>query len=116
MAMPAQQSAVMSSAPVSSMNKAAGTFSTVRQVGGALGVAIVAAVFAAHGSDRSPLSFTDGFSAAMIAASVMAFAGAASGLLAPGRRAPVAPPGPAPGAPAPVSGRDRAAEDELGVG
>jgi EmrB/QacA subfamily drug resistance transporter len=111
MAMPAQQSAVMSSAPVSSMSKAAGTFSTVRQVGGALGVAILAAVFAAHGSDRSPLGFTDGFSAAMIAAAVMAFAGAASGLLAPGRRAPVAPAS----APAPVSGQVRAEEEELGV-
>jgi predicted phage tail protein len=116
MAMPAQQSAVMSSAPVSAMNKAAGTFSTVRQVGGALGIAIVAAVFAAHGSDRSPLSFTDGFSAAMIAAGAMALAGAASGLLAPGRRAPAASAGAATGAPAPVSGRGQAAEDELGVG
>jgi EmrB/QacA subfamily drug resistance transporter len=116
MAMPAQQSAVMSSAPVSAMNKAAGTFSTVRQVGGTLGIAIVAAVFVAHGSDRSPLSFTDGFSAAMIAAGVMALAGAASGLLAPGRRAPAAPAGAATGAPAPVSGRGQAAEDELGVG
>jgi EmrB/QacA subfamily drug resistance transporter len=116
MAMPAQQSAVMSSAPVSAMNKAAGTFSTVRQVGGALGIAIVAAVFVAHGSDRSPLSFTDGFSAAMIAAGVMALAGAASGLLAPGRRAPAASAGAAAGAPAPVSGRGQAAEDELGVG
>jgi MFS family permease len=116
MAMPAQQSVVMSSAPVSAMNKAAGTFSTVRQVGGALGIAIVAAVFAVHGSDRSPLSFTDGFSAAMIAAGVMALAGAASGLLAPGRRAPAASAGAATGAPAPVSGRGQAAEDELGVG
>ena len=86
MAMPAQQSAVMSSAPVSSMGKAAGTFSTVRQLGGALGIAILAAVFSAHGTDASPLGFADGFSAAMIAAAVMAFAGAASGLLAPGRR------------------------------
>jgi EmrB/QacA subfamily drug resistance transporter len=111
MAMPAQQSAVMSSAPVSSMSKAAGTFSTVRQVGGALGIAILAAVFAAHGSDRSPLGFADGFSAAMIAAAVMAFAGAASGLLAPGRRAPAAPVS----APASVSGRVRAEEEELGV-
>jgi hypothetical protein len=93
------------------MNKAAGTFSTVRQVGGALGIAILAAVFAAHGSDRSALSFTDGFSAAMTAAAVMAFAGAASGLLAPGRRAPAAPTS----APAPVSGQVRAAEDEVDV-
>jgi EmrB/QacA subfamily drug resistance transporter len=113
MALPAQQSAVMSSVPVSSMSKAAGTFSTVRQLGGALGIAILAAVFSAHGTDRSPLGFADGFSAAMIAAAVMAFAGAASGLLAPGRRRV---PGPAVGATAPVAGPIHAAEEELGVG
>jgi MFS family permease len=86
MAMPAQQSAVMSSAPLAAMNKAAGTFSTVRQVGGALGIAILAAVFAAHGSDRSPFEFASGFSAAIIVAALMAFAGAVSGLFAPGRK------------------------------
>jgi EmrB/QacA subfamily drug resistance transporter len=109
MAMPAQQSAVMSSAPVASMNKAAGTFSTVRQLGGALGVAILAAVFAAHGTDRSPLGFADGFSAAMIAAAVMAFAGAASGLPAPGRRQASAVPA------AVVKPMPAAEEEELGV-
>jgi MFS family permease len=108
MAMPAQQSAVMSSVPLQSMGKAAGTFSTLRQVGGALGIAILAAVFAAHGSDRSPLEFTDGFSAAMIASAAMAFAGAASGLFAPGRR-----PSPA-AAPVPVAAMARA-QEELGV-
>ena len=52
MAMPAQQSAVMTSVPPPLMGKAAGTFSTVRQLGGALGIAVLAAVFAAHGTDR----------------------------------------------------------------
>jgi EmrB/QacA subfamily drug resistance transporter len=108
MAMPAQQSAVMSSVPLQSMGKAAGTFSTLRQVGGALGIAILAAVFAAHGSDRSPLEFADGFSAAVIASAAMAFAGAASGLFAPGRR-----PSPA-AAPVPVAAMARA-QEELGV-
>ena len=86
MAMPAQQSAVMTSVPPAAMGKAAGTFSTVRQLGGALGIAVLAAVFAANGSDRSPVEFADGFSAAITAAAIMAFLGAASGLLAPGRR------------------------------
>jgi EmrB/QacA subfamily drug resistance transporter len=112
MAMPAQQSAVMSAAPVSSMNKAAGTFSTVRQVGGALGVAVLAAVFSAHGTDRSPVGFADGFSAAMIGAAVMAFAGAASGLLAPGRRHAS---GVAVAVPAPAADRVPVAEEEIGV-
>ncbi|MGX1471525.1 UNVERIFIED_CONTAM: EmrB/QacA subfamily drug resistance transporter [Streptomyces canus] len=85
MAMPAQQSAVMTSVPPQSMGKAGGTFSTVRQLGGALGIAVLAAVFAAHGSDRSPEEFADGFSAAIITSAVLAFVGAASGILAPGR-------------------------------
>ncbi|MEU0945578.1 MFS transporter [Streptomyces canus] len=85
MAMPAQQSAVMTSVPPQSMGKAGGTFSTVRQLGGVLGIAVLAAVFAAHGSDRSPEQFADGFSAAIITSAVLAFVGAASGLLAPGR-------------------------------
>ncbi|HVV30752.1 MAG TPA: MFS transporter [Mycobacteriales bacterium] len=92
MAMPAQQSAVMSTVPVALMNKASGTFNTVRQVGGALGIAILAAVFAAHGNDRSPLAFANGFAAAIVAAAVMAFVGAASGLFAPGRKPVVVPP------------------------
>ncbi|MDT5015783.1 MAG: hypothetical protein QOD39_1943, partial [Mycobacterium sp.] len=93
MAMPAQQSAVMTSVPVHSMSKAGGTFSTVRQLGGALGVSVLAAVFAANGNALSPNGFADGFSAAMVAAAVLAFAGAASGLLAPGRpRVPQAAP------------------------
>jgi hypothetical protein len=43
-------------------------------------------VFAANGNATTPLGFADGFSAAMIAAAALAFAGAASGLLATGRR------------------------------
>jgi MFS family permease len=86
MAMPAQQSAVMTSVPLHSMAKAGGTFSTVRQLGGALGIATLAAAFAANSDGLTPGAFADGFSAAMIAAAALAFAGAASGLLAPGRR------------------------------
>ncbi|MCU1613763.1 MAG: drug resistance transporter, EmrB/QacA subfamily [Frankiales bacterium] len=109
MAMPAQQSAVMASVPTASMSKAAGTFSAVRQVGGVLGIAILAAVFAAHGSDRSPREFADGFAAAMVAAAILALLGAASGLLAPGRR-------PAHTRPRTVEPTGDPAREELGVG
>ncbi|MDT4894880.1 MAG: hypothetical protein QOE97_3915 [Pseudonocardiales bacterium] len=108
MAMPAQQSAVMTSVPPQSLGKAAGTFSTLRQLGGALGIAILAAVFAANGSDRSPAQFADGFSAAIVAAAVLAFAGAAAGLLAPGRR-------PAPEKASTQAPTIAAAQEELGV-
>ncbi|MFF6992904.1 hypothetical protein [Streptomyces sp. NPDC010273] len=91
--MPAQQSSVMTSVPPESMGKAAGTFSAVRQLAGALGIAILAAVFAAHGTAQSPQDFADGFSAAMVAAAGLAILGTA-GLLAPSRRA-TPPPAPA---------------------
>ncbi|MEV4617701.1 MFS transporter [Asanoa sp. NPDC049573] len=105
MAMPAQQSSIMTSVPPASMGKAAGTFSATRQLGGALGIAILAAVFAAHGDDRSPQGFADGFSAAMVTAAGLAVVGAAVGLLAPGRRR----------APAPAAHRAATAE-KVGVG
>jgi len=84
MAMPTQQNAVMSSVPASEVGKAAGTYSTIRQLGGALGIAITAAVFALHGSDRSAGSFDTGFAAAAVAAALIAILGAISGLFVPG--------------------------------
>ncbi|HVX47709.1 MAG TPA: MFS transporter [Mycobacteriales bacterium] len=93
MAMPAQQSAVMTSLPPARMSKAAGIFSSTRQLGGALGIAVAAAVFSGSGSDRTPGDFASGFAAAMVAAAALALAGALCGLLAPGRR-----PAPAPSA------------------
>jgi MFS family permease len=105
MAMPAQQSSVMTSVPPASMGKAAGTFSAIRQLGGALGIAILAAVFAAHGNDRSPQGFSDGFSAAMVTAAALAALGAIIGLFAPTRRR----------APAPAP-RNAAAPEKVAVG
>jgi len=80
MAMPAQQAAVMGAVPPSSVGHAAGAFNMVRQLGGAIGVAILGAVFAAHGTGHSPTQFANGFAAAMTAAAVMALVGAVAGL------------------------------------
>jgi EmrB/QacA subfamily drug resistance transporter len=115
MAMPAQQTAVMTSVPPASMGKAAGTFSSVRQLGGALGIAIVAAVFAANGSDSSPAQFADGFSAAIIAAALMAFLGAACGLLAPGRRSVTEGAAATAGAAVPAAAAGPSAREGVGV-
>lgn len=104
LAMPAQQSVVMASVAPKQMGKAAGTFSTLRQLGGALGIAVLAAVFAAHGDTTSPNAFSDGFSAAMVAAALMAFLGAVAGLFAPGRRPASAPVPPSNGPAAEVTG------------
>ncbi|GAA5178934.1 DHA2 family efflux MFS transporter permease subunit [Rugosimonospora acidiphila] len=115
MAMPAQQSAVMTSVSPASMGKAAGTFSSVRQLGGALGIAVLAAVFAANGSDRSPAQFADGFSAAILAAALMAFLGAVFGLFAPGRSSVMGRAEGTGSAPAPATPAGPAAREGVGV-
>jgi EmrB/QacA subfamily drug resistance transporter len=85
-AMPAVQNAVMNSVPVTALGKAAGTFNTLRQFGGALGVAVLAAVFAAHGSYASARAFSDGFTPAIAGSAAFVLTGAVIGLATPGRR------------------------------
>ncbi|HWC24152.1 MAG TPA: DHA2 family efflux MFS transporter permease subunit [Flexivirga sp.] len=85
LAMPAQQTAVMSSTPRTVIGKASGTFNVLRQVGGALGIALLASVFAAYGNDHTPMGFANGFAAAMVGAMVLAWLGAMSGLFVPAR-------------------------------
>jgi EmrB/QacA subfamily drug resistance transporter len=90
MSLPAAQSAALTSVAPPDVGIASGTFMTVRQLGGAFGVAILAAVFAAAGSYVSPQAFIDGFAPAIgVCASLAAFA-AVAGLALPGRR--LAPP------------------------
>jgi EmrB/QacA subfamily drug resistance transporter len=91
MAMPAVQNAVMNSVPRTALGKAAGTFSTLRQLGGALGIAVLAAVFAAHGNYGSARAFSDGFTPAIGGAAAFALAGAVIGFATPGRRRAAAP-------------------------
>ena len=87
MSIPAAQSAVMTHVAAQHIGKASGTFTTVRQLGGALGVAIAVAVFAGAGGYQSPRAFTDGFGPALAVCASLALAAAVVGLLAPGRRA-----------------------------
>jgi EmrB/QacA subfamily drug resistance transporter len=96
-AMPATQNAVISAVPLAAIGKASGTYNMLRQLGGAFGIAIAAAVFSAAGSYASPLTFSNGFSRAAGAAALLSLGGAVAGLWLPGRRAPAhaAPPSPA---------------------
>jgi EmrB/QacA subfamily drug resistance transporter len=87
MAIPAVTKSVVSSVAPSDIGKAAGTFSTMRQLGGAFGIAIGVAVFSAAGSYASARAFSDGFTPAIGAAAGMSLAGAAAGLALPRRRA-----------------------------
>jgi MFS family permease len=96
MAMPATQNAVMGAVPLTLVGKASGTFNMLRQLGGAFGVAILAAVFSATGGYASARAFSDGFGWAAAAAALLSLAAAAAGLWVPGRPAAgvAAPPAP----------------------
>ena len=72
--------------PPEDIGTASGAFTTMRQLGGAFGVAVLGAVFAAAGSYSAPAAFSRGFVAAFAAAAGLALAGAAAGTILPGRR------------------------------
>jgi EmrB/QacA subfamily drug resistance transporter len=78
------QKAVVGSVAVADIGKASGTLSTIRQLGGAFGVALTVAVFARSGSHATPLAFNHGFAAATGVAAMLSLAGAAAGLFLPG--------------------------------
>ncbi|MEO8882729.1 MAG: DHA2 family efflux MFS transporter permease subunit [Devosia sp.] len=86
------QKAVVGAVAMPDIGKASGTLGTIRQLGGAFGVAITVAVFAHVGGYATPIAFSQGFDAAMGVAALFSLAGAAAGMLmlrAPSRR-PVA--------------------------
>jgi EmrB/QacA subfamily drug resistance transporter len=85
MALPAVTKAVVGGVAMADIGKASGAFSTMRQLGGAFGVAILVAVFAAAGSYRSAQAFSDGFAPAIGVAAGLAFAGAVAAWLLPRR-------------------------------
>jgi EmrB/QacA subfamily drug resistance transporter len=90
MSIPAAQSAVLTSVAPPDIGIASGTFMTMRQLGGAFGVAVLVAVFAGAGSYGSPQAFIDGFAPALgVCASLGALA-ALAGLSLPGRQHPAA--------------------------
>ncbi|MFE9328747.1 MFS transporter [Nocardia sp. NPDC052278] len=89
MAMPAVQAAVMSSVGGSDIGKASAAFNMLRQLGAALGTAIVVAVFAAKGGYASPHTFVEGFRPAIAVAAAIALAGSIAGIGIPANRRPV---------------------------
>jgi EmrB/QacA subfamily drug resistance transporter len=85
-AIPAVTKSVVGSVAAADIGKASGSFSTLRQLGGAFGVAALVAVFSAAGSYASAGAFSDGFAPAMGVAAALSLAGAAAGLALPQRR------------------------------
>jgi hypothetical protein len=78
---------VLASVGAHEEGQASGALNAIREVGGVLGVAVLASVFAAHGSYANPQSFIDGVTAALPIGGAVLLAGAAVGLLIPSKKA-----------------------------
>jgi MFS family permease len=85
MCFPTVANAVTSSVPPADVGVAAGTNNALNALGGVFGVAILAAVFAAHGSYASPATFIQGFRPAEWTAAAVAAAGVLAAVLAPSK-------------------------------
>lgn len=76
---------VMASASADDRAMASGTNSTIREVGVAMGVAVLASVFASHGSYTDPQSFVDGLIPAVWVGAAIVAVGAMLSRLLPSR-------------------------------
>jgi EmrB/QacA subfamily drug resistance transporter len=86
MCFPTVANAVMGSVPLSQAGVASGTNSMVRELGGVLGIAVLASVFAREGVYESPQAFVDGFAQALWVGVGLSAVGAVAAILVPGRR------------------------------
>ncbi|MFL6116276.1 MAG: MFS transporter [Catenulispora sp.] len=85
MCFPAVANAVTSSVPPEDAGIAAGVNVTLRELGGVFGVAILGAVFAAHGGYATPAAFVHGFRPAMWVGAGVPLGGALAAVFAPGK-------------------------------
>ena len=69
--------AAMSGVPVDKVGVGSGVLNSARQVGGSIGIALIGAIIAHEAAGRrTPEAFVDGFSTALVVASLIALAGA----------------------------------------
>jgi EmrB/QacA subfamily drug resistance transporter len=87
MSFPAAQNSVVGSVAPEAIGKASGTNSTMRELGGVLGIALGVAAFSGAGGYGSPGEFSDGFVAAMVVSAGLSVLAAAAGALLPSRTA-----------------------------
>jgi EmrB/QacA subfamily drug resistance transporter len=80
--------AVLGAVRPSEAGQASGATNTIREIGGVLGVAVLATVFTSHGSYGAPQDYVDGLVPAVWVGSAVLAAGALVALLVPGRRRP----------------------------
>ncbi|MEU7924983.1 MFS transporter [Micromonospora sp. NPDC049801] len=105
LALPAVTKSVVSRVAPQDIGRASGTFSTLRQFGGAFGVALTGAVFATAGGYATAGVFSDGYVPAMGVSAALAFAATAAGVVLPRHRRL---------APATTTGRAAPAESATG--
>ncbi|MGW6412150.1 DHA2 family efflux MFS transporter permease subunit [Streptomyces vinaceus] len=86
-------SILMSTVSPADQGKASGANNALREVGGALGVAVLASVFSAQGGYESPQAFTDGTVPALWIGAAGVAVAAAFALMVPGKRS-LTPPAP----------------------
>lgn len=84
-AVPVSQVAIVGAVENDEVGKAAGANNVFQELGGAFGVAVTVAVFAAAGGYGSAESFIDGFRPALAGTAVLAAGGATIALILPGR-------------------------------
>ncbi len=77
--------AVLSAVRPREAGQASGATNAIRELGGVMGVAVLASVFSANGSYASPQAFSDGVAAALPVAAVVLAVGALLALLVPGK-------------------------------
>jgi EmrB/QacA subfamily drug resistance transporter len=80
MALPAPSSAGLNAAPPAMLGRASGVLNTLQQVGAAFGVAVVTAVFDAHGSLTTPSSTLDGYEWVLITTAAISTVGGLTAL------------------------------------
>jgi len=88
LAVPAATKSVVGSVATTDIGKASGAFSTLRQLGGAFGVAALVAVFSAAGNYASARAFSNGFGPAIGVAAGLSLAGLLASLMLPRRPGP----------------------------
>jgi EmrB/QacA subfamily drug resistance transporter len=91
--------AVLAAVRPQEAGQASGATNAIREVGGVLGIAVLATVFASNGSYESPQAYTDGMTSAVWVGAAVLAAGALAALFVPGKRrrdaAPIGEPVPA---------------------
>jgi len=100
MSIPTSASAALGAVPPTEVGTASGVNNTMGRFGGAFGVAIVTAVFSAHGSLASSAGVVAGYRPALVVSAVLSLAGSAAAVAIRRRRAAM-------DADAPLSSADR---------